>query len=569
MLLLLPSAVAAIGIRGGVDSDTSFLAYAALITGYVPVLELGSNAFFYYAFEPITYRLSRLVGNVEAGYRIYFAVWYGLLALGGFLALGRLSSMGAVHRAALVGLSALLIFRWFGADLAVVSAVATGALTLSAGARYADAPGERPGRLLLLLGGIFAAVSCGQLALLGAIVCLCYIAAVVTDRSAVRYAVVALCVPAMVMLVSVPVPDFPDYPSKAHVVTHWGTADGLFPLVGDAPKILILDKRYLRQMLIVPGLATLGLSCLLAVLSIGAIRRRSGVGVIVGITVLFAVSLSLYSGLVDVSWNQISPIASISRVVPGWFSLPIACVVLGSGVMLLTVLAAQSVASAITFAAVVGVLVLYSGSLLSGRSDQAVWAQASGEEDSALRAEFERILNSPSYQLVRDQGLNVIRHRSIWSALTYEPAAEFHPIFYASHNPEGVALLADGSNDTAWSTRTASQSPGQKLRIRFDESIPLGGLKIDTGRYFTDFPRALAVRIAERCDRGEVGMTTVFAGPNEGGVRYTPAGFPYYSPQHATTVPFPPGSRVQCIEIEQLGTDPNFDWAISELSFAR
>ena len=110
------------------------------------------------------------------------------------------------------------------------------------------------------------------------------------------------------------------------------------------------------------------------------------------------------------------------------------------------------------------------------------------------------------------------------------------------------------------------------MRIAFERPIVVSGVRVETGRYYTDFPRGIAVQVAESCSSDDAGRTsyaTVFRRQrNEGEILYTADGFPYFSEQHNLSVVLPEPVQAQCLLLQQIGSDDHYEWSVSELELS-
>ena len=128
-----------------------------------------------------------------------------------------------------------------------------------------------------------------------------------------------------------------------------------------------------------------------------------------------------------------------------------------------------------------------------------------------------------------------------------------------------VAAMIDGDVATRWTPGGGVQRGGESIRLSFTFPVSFEGIRINTGRFVTDFPRGLKVAIPSECGTGST-ANSEWIFPNwRGSLRFTSDNEPYFSPQSEVTVAFGMPVAASCIIVEQTSSDDNYDWSVAEI----
>lgn len=383
---------------------------------------------------------------------------------------------------------------------------------------------------------------------------------------------VALAV-AFLGLQILPSAPFPDYPAGSHLVAGYGVVEGLQPLLGTEPPVLVIDRTALREQL--AHLAPILLCFAFAVFAITRFQRVQGphfatIGLVLSIT------LVLESSLVPIGVSQISPLQSFSRIVPEQVYLPLVAILSGISVLSIVLGGALALPAKVSWVP----LVLLVGASLVTR-ERPIF-QAGGERGAAKEAvlaelavrldqpQLEPLVLSPSFAVVRRFGLNetLARMKTARTATAMPLPATAQVT--ASSRGDLLPLLRDGDPATRWSPSNGRQERGQWLAIQFAEQTRIAGIRLATGPFYTDFPRGVEVRVAGNCDDAAKvatgGVLVVKEDPWEGPVGGSPTKYPLLGSQYDVTVTFSQPLLAHCVVVVQSGATPSFDWSVSELS---
>jgi hypothetical protein len=367
--------------------------------------------------------------------------------------------------------------------------------------------------------------------------------------------------PALLATVTAPMPELPHYPKSAHVLPFEGNFGTLRPLLGPTYPFDTLDRAAVR--------AEYGdRAFTLLVLAIIAwwFRRRHNTAVArytgkVGMVLALLASLNT---CFTESLSAISPLPSLSRMIPWGTCYSITSVALGLGawmtvtslVLNLKTISLVPLACSVALLSVVGSPNIYSPML----------RRVGIVENETLRP----FILSPSAAIFRSlaasegditKQLETIRDSSRLPSRdvrSLNAVVEMHPISSQSQVSQG------GPADDAWrwSTRTGSQRGDELLIVRFSSPVEIRGVELDPGRYFTDYPRGLRIA-GGSCD--QTAAVILAEHPTwQGALRVLSRGIPYYSPRNDVRVIFKNPATVSCLFIYQTG-HAQFDWSISRI----
>lgn len=525
-----------------------------------PLLHFSSNA---YLLWPSPFHAVLPAG--AAGTLVYLALLLLALAVAAASLLpGREAAVLAVGMAVLVS---------FGCDVIVIS---SGVLFVVAVALF------RVQRFELRPLGCYLAGTCFGLAALSVAATAAFVvlmlAALVAgslkadvERQQLKLRAAALFV-AFLGLQLLPAASFPDYPAASHLVAGYGVVEGLQPLLGTEPPVLVLDRTAIREQLkdVTPALLCLTF----AVFMFSRFRRLHGPH-FATVGFLLAIALLLESALVPIGISQIAPLQSFSRMVPEQVYLPMVAIMMGIATLSVVLGAALALPGRLGWAPltvlVAALLIardrpLFDAGAERNAAKEAVLAEFEAHQD---RSRLEALVLSPSFAVFERFGLNETLARQQATTVVMPLALPQSVELRASSHEELLPLLRDGDAATRWSPGMGRQERGQWLALRLPEPIVIAGVKLATGPFYTDFPRGVEIRTAARCDDlkqvAAQGQLVAKEDPWEGPIGTSPSGYPLLGSQYDVTVVFSKPVLTGCLVVVQSGSTPSFDWSISEL----
>ena len=406
-------------------------------------------------------------------------------------------------------------------------------------------------------------------AFLALLVCLALltIAEHATERSSHRtsrrnWALLTLFLPSAWILVTLPAPPFFDLPKTAHILSLDPSNDNVYlPMIGRAPLFPIIDYQNLYNQIAPISALLLGLSgalLLLGTIEQRALWKRVLLGVIVLLTILRC------TPLIPDQWVAISPLISLSRIIPwaSFYALPailLGIISLFVG-LALSIQSRSLIASSLTLG--FGVIT----TLLSTNNIAPLLYQSIAEASAPLAP----ALLSPSATLIRrfkDNSSLLLSHlQHTEKILSQEPlnAAKIGATISIHPAPTIEALQASRRTDSQgrWSPRTGRQTGRELLTIALPRPMTITAVELDPGSYFSDYPRGLDISGGDCSSKSITHITTIrkWHGP----LRITPMGLPFYDVPHNVTVVFPKEHTVTCLYVRQTGK-ASVDWSVTKI----
>jgi hypothetical protein len=283
---------------------------------------------------------------------------------------------------------------------------------------------------------------------------------------------------------------------------------------------------------------------------------------------LVVVGMALLDTLLPERFAVISPLMSISRLLPWGTSFSLTPCALGLGAWLVCVgvgAAPQSWTRALGCIVVSMSVLCASQSAwwhppLSTRaaeeilSDEPLRAAALSPSLAVLEA-FER--SAPGV-ITRLEEFRALASRTMQSLRDTDATLETFPV------GKGGTLerLIDGSAHTRWTSNRNHQLGDELLTLRFSKPTRIRGIELDPGEHNTDFPRGISVRGGE-C-REETARQLAQFPSWQGALSFTSDRFPYFGAQSDVKIVFAKEEEVECLFIRQTGTAP-FSWSVAEL----
>lgn len=454
-------------------------------------------------------------------------------------------------------LSDVLLLAIFGWDLAVWSFLAVFSLACLVGGlvvkrfRMEISVGLLLAIASFLLAGVFS---------LSALLLAAFYLLLSENRRGASLVGLALCFSVVLGVVATG-PQLPNYPSGAEVVPSYHTVDGLTPFIGDQLPIRSVNLAQVRERVfgIIP------LTALLIIVS----------GVLLGFLPWLAAALllcaALDSSLLRPFYAQMMPIQSLSRILPGGLFYPLSYLALAGSIVTLSLELRRakewSVARCVVFCSVFAVCIA-----LVVMGPRRLYTP---ENELRLRKEFitggfENVINSPSCFVLASVGTSEIKKRISRRDTVFSPVGDKLESVVSAAGPIDPEVIADGKGATGWHTDQAVQRGNEWLEVLL--SAPVTGIKLDTGVYFSDFPRGIRVRYLESCPtdrtRWQSAPIALNLTPNHGDVFVTDEGYPYFGQQYSVSAFLPPGESARCFYLEQTGQDENYAWTVADLLVA-
>jgi hypothetical protein len=564
----IPASVIALALITWIFSrmDSAALVSATNQGSWLLLVNLNHNGFHAWRVDHITTIASRFFSAYNFAERPIIGIY--LIFFGTFIFLiksdprrnfkGVMALLGA-----LLALSFIFIFT--GVDPVVIGAVAWLPLMAIAANATMTAVSPQIGLMtLLFLVSFEASYSANQVALIscGTALWLAYLLSLANPRGPHRIGLTCLVAltPAIFVTLTAPMPEIPNYPKSAHVLPFDGVYGTLRPLIGPTYPFDVLDRAALRTIYDDRSLAIL-------LLSIFAwwVRRRHQ-SYVARYTAKVGLVLALLATLntcLPEPWATISPLPSLSRLIPWGTCYSVTSVALGLAAwMTVTSLVLNTGALSLIPLLCTGVLVVLTGS-------PTVFSPLLRRVDAVNSESLRPLLSTPSAVILRSlaesstditKQLESIRQtHQLLSRDIRDLEAEVQ-IYPTSVKPE----IATASRDMTWrwSTHTGAQTGIEVLTIRFKEPLVLHGIELDPGPYFTDYPRGLRIT-GGPCDQSSA-PTIVDYPVWQGSLHTLHRGVPYFSPRNEVKAVFPAPVTAQCLFIYQTGKAA-FDWSISRI----
>jgi hypothetical protein len=346
------------------------------------------------------------------------------------------------------------------------------------------------------------------------------------------------------------IPSF-GYPPSARVVPDDGVAGIITPLIGETSEIPYINRSEIKSALNKPILFLSCFGLLLPLLARPSSRK------ILPITVILVTTLFLDILLPD-SLAQIAPIKSMRRLLPGIFPLPLSLYLFALTLCLVFIDLLAKRFVLLTFMALLFIQAFFYGSFFP-LSDTNTLSQ------NSLSASEKLILASPSSHLIKIEGLDTIQRLLHLKEIETKTVRELNGNITASHQKmkKLTKILSDEKYETRWSPTRGAQYGDEWIQIDLPNRIAVEGIKLLTGKYFSDFPRGLEII---DCSTPETPQKKIKSIPNwQGGIEISSYGYPYYTAQHDVSIIFPQEVTLNCLRINQIAENLHYDWSIAEL----
>jgi hypothetical protein len=368
--------------------------------------------------------------------------------------------------------------------------------------------------------------------------------------------------PAIIATLTAPIPELPHYPKSSHVLPFDGVNGTVRPLLGPAYPFETLDRAAMRSDYKSRAIILLSLSALA-----WWTRRRHQTPVArytAKVGLVLALLAALNTSLPE-PWATISPLPSISRIIPWGTSYSVLSVALGLGTWMTTTSLILNTAwlSLLPLTAVaVAVTAIGSPNIFSPQLRR---------NGVATDSKLGPLVLSPSAVIFRSLSLfapGVPEQLESIHATSRITGKDIRDIdaqveVYPPPSPESLEMAHRAESAWRWSSRTGAQRGDETLTIRFKSPLTLRGLELDPGPFFTDFPRGLKIT-GGPCEQSSA-PTLVDYPVWQGPLHLLPRGIPYYAPRNEVRIVFPAPTTVSCLFVYQTAQAP-FDWSVAKVS---
>ena len=555
------------------------------------LLHFSLNAFYSWRFDSLLVALLNYFSDlVPFSYSTILWLHIIILGTGGFtlcLTLNPKARKFSAFWQALV--SIIIVTILFGSDSTVICSISW--LPWVALATFLSIRSENnrlPAAVLLVFVSFRLSASANQLALPLATVAIFSISSFLNistcqpqqDRSKLLWipiVFILLYLPTVLVLIEAPIPVWPDYPHLAHVVADDGLPGIIRPLIGADSPIPFINRHALHALYALPAV------CLLFVTALVYLTRQNKEKNSLILTSFILSALVVLDTVMPEAFAQIAPIATLTRMLPGLYIIPLTPIFYAAAIILL-------VYSSHTYGNDLGSLLMLSLAILfpiENTTNNSLLFQPAKLQSYSARITIGKLeqepklldnlpedkIFSPSWNVIKDYGWSVFNIPQIQSRTTIRSIRAFSPKISASENNKRRRLLRlfDRKAKSRWSPVKGHQGGTEWLLVSLDKPTTLYGLQLDIRKYYyADFPRGIRILAAHSCpnfpseqaDFREVVNYNSWQGP----IEFTEQGYPYFGGQSDVTIYFPKAITASCLKIEQIGTEPNFDWSVSELN---
>lgn len=547
-----------------------YLMESAVVVGdshsgtWFPLINLNHNGFHSWRIDHVTQAVATLVPSYNFAERPVVGII--LLVLSTFLLLREVTSKGLQPKHApplLAAVGAVFLFiLTVGLDPVVIGALAWVPIVAILAARGMTS--ERPliTYTMLACASIELVWSANQTALVSSVAAL-WLASTISQstprlRPQLIFVSFLVLAPTLFTTVTAPMAEIPNYRKSAHVLPIDDSYDTVRPLVGPTYPFEVLDRRAVRSEYNDRALAVLALAVVAWL-----VRRRSQTSLIqqsatVGLSLALCVALCME---LPEPWATISPLPSLSRVLPWATTYSLKAVILGLSAWLtaMSLLRIPALLSSLSLA-VCSLVLLLVGS-------PHFFKPILRERGLATNAELRPLILSPSAAIIRslaEDNVNIPAWLASVRGSTHIHGEDIralggHVTITPAPRPEILEQAKKTEGSWRWSTRTGSQRGNEVLTLRFDTPQEVVGVELDPGQYFTDYPRGLRIK-GGSCDQAFAPLIVEY--PSwQGALKVTFRGAPYFSARNEVRVVFPSQQSVSCLFIYQTARAP-FDWSI-------
>ncbi len=375
-----------------------------------------------------------------------------------------------------------------------------------------------------------------------------------------RTALVACLVfiPVLLTVVTTPMPDLPDYPRSGRVVPDDGVEGLLRPLVGLSYPFESIHRADVRALYDTVAIYVFALSLLSLLFT--RVSGSKTPRVLAMWSSALALSAFLDTNLPE-EWSNIVPIASISRLLPWGTHYCLTAICLGLAAWLLGMVwitqTRKSLGIALAMAALFSIF----------QTSPARYHPFLSRYTTTADPELRKILCSPSSAVIRHfayqhpnlmEDLADMKHKSRQASVDVTSAVA--TITMTPTSPPPIEQY------WRWSSRRGRQVGDEVLTIAFHQPTSLRGVELDSGTYFTDFPRGIEI-LGGPCDQNQARV--LFSAPSwQGSLAFTPQGYPYLASRATVKALFNNEEQVSCLFVRQTGK-ALVDWSVSRVRIIR
>ncbi len=376
-----------------------------------------------------------------------------------------------------------------------------------------------------------------------------------------------LFTPVLYRLFSIPLLQFPDYPiSKGSLVPDDGMPGHIQALFGPSSPIQFIDYSSFL-------ISTLPLLILISLLGLYLIKKHQ-VSENYRNSLAACLILVFLQIILPAQLSVISPLASLSRILPGHFLVPLPLIIASLCYVLLSILLVECRASVKEklFVTIIVPLTIF---IFNGNNHSLPLTALSDQQQalSFLNSNNEAVIISPSYYLIRHEGAH-----SINKDWVLKPRRSINPLRWGalvttSHQSGNIPQMLDKNKNTFWSTKLSNQNGEEWIHIKLENPQEFEGISLNLGSNTTDWPRGLEILGKEDCsspsqqDARNSYNSLYLANPWLGPILHSKNGYPFYGSRSVAKVIFPQPIKAKCILIKQTGLNKEKPWSVAELRF--
>lgn len=385
-------------------------------------------------------------------------------------------------------------------------------------------------------------------------------------------------------------PKEPLYLPDSHVVPISPDNLLLRPWVGPGMTILHTDWTLLREHYQVPALALLLLCMGASVTSLLHLtlsghsqgdpgdRQRNLSFLLVGLS-----SLAIFEAFAPNSVALLSPVRAAPRVIPALSFAPFHSFVVCGAVLSHVLLTfhfsnpnrrlnvfERSLSLGLALALLITGYTSLSISNSKGMGELLKKLDRSFPPGTPYRDHVRQVLASPSLPILRDLGLSVLDKRELVQAAYFQNANDTLFSDRATTIPTPFRKLQNYGTDRRWKVTQGQQEGTEWLGVHFSSARPVYGIELDTGSFHSDFPRGILVISPESCEMTspiEDGTVVYRNTAWQGSLRFTPEGYPAFSPQGEVRLFLDKPDSYKCLQIFQTQDHPYHDWSVTQVRF--
>lgn len=372
-----------------------------------------------------------------------------------------------------------------------------------------------------------------------------------------------LVVPTIWIVAKVPEPPLFDYLKTMHVLDGDPSGDASFlPLIGPAPLFPIIDYTNLHASTTAVASALLGVCGML--LLVNKARANSSVRTIL-LAMITILGVIILEPLAPAPLADIAPLRSLTRIIPwaSFYALPnvlLAAIALVTGLLACLLISAPSaIILSLTFCILTTTMNpqhLQPSPIQIVQSTTPHLLDALRSPSATIIRQHSNSLDQLSSHLARTNEVMRSRPRNartLGATITMVPTP----------SKDKLALSRQTDPEARISPLSGTQSGKELLTISFPTAVDIRGIELDTGRYFSDYPRGIHIS-GDNCS-SNAPTTIASIAEWHGALRQTTTGLPYYDVPHNVTIIFSKSHRVQCLYIRQTG-QASVDWSITKVN---